>query len=88
TRQKIVGGSRKACRSLTTTVKKSYRPDVDLGSNLGIGPRFGRCGGSSPGVRQDFVKGIGKIARNTSGDRRRITVRLTIGNAEVAGLRE
>ncbi|RZS11855.1 hypothetical protein BHM03_00043221, partial [Ensete ventricosum] len=29
---------------------------------------------------EDFAKGIGKIARNTPGDRWRMIVRLTIGN--------
>ncbi|RRT73691.1 hypothetical protein B296_00001234 [Ensete ventricosum] len=40
-----------SCEGLTTTVKQSYRPDGDLGSSLGIEPRFGRCDMSSPGVR-------------------------------------
>ncbi|RRT40874.1 hypothetical protein B296_00049723 [Ensete ventricosum] len=44
-------------------VKRDYTPDMDPGSSLGIGPRFGRCDGSSPGVRLDFADGIGKIAR-------------------------
>ncbi|RRT58238.1 hypothetical protein B296_00039673 [Ensete ventricosum] len=68
----------------------SYRSDMDPGSNLGIEPRFGRCGGSSPGVRYDFAEGIEKITRNTSGDRRRKTVRLTTWNAggyRIAGVR-
>ncbi|RRT75901.1 hypothetical protein B296_00020459 [Ensete ventricosum] len=43
--QKIIGGSRKACRELG----RSCRPDI-LGSSLGIGPRFRRYGGSSPEV--------------------------------------
>ncbi|RWW42448.1 hypothetical protein BHE74_00052007 [Ensete ventricosum] len=51
-------GSRKACRSWK---------DVDLGSSLGIEPRFGRCrefartlpkvSGRSLGTRQEIVEG-------------------------------
>ncbi|RWW55069.1 hypothetical protein BHE74_00038313 [Ensete ventricosum] len=42
---------------------------------------FGRCDESSPGVRQDFIEGIGKIARNMLGDRQRKTMRLTVGDS-------
>ncbi|RZS16266.1 hypothetical protein BHM03_00048222 [Ensete ventricosum] len=54
---------------------------MDPRSSLGIGPRFERCGENSSGVHYDFAEGIGKIARNTTGDRRRKTMRLTVGNA-------
>ncbi|RWV90348.1 hypothetical protein GW17_00047453 [Ensete ventricosum] len=68
-------------------VKRSYRPDMDPRSSLGIRPRFGRAG-SSPGVRLDFAEGFGKIARNTSRDYRRKTVRLTtknVGGCRITG---
>ncbi|RRT55847.1 hypothetical protein B296_00035552 [Ensete ventricosum] len=71
-------------------MKRNYRSEMDPGSSLGIGPRFGRCCGSSPGVRYDFAESIEKIARNISGDHRRKTVRLTAGNAIgcwIAGVR-
>ncbi|RZR82609.1 hypothetical protein BHM03_00009061 [Ensete ventricosum] len=55
---------------------------MDPGSYLGIMPKFGRCGGSSPGVRLDFAECIEKITMNMSGDRLRKTVRLTTGNIE------
>ncbi|RZS27701.1 hypothetical protein BHM03_00061223 [Ensete ventricosum] len=64
------------------TVKMSYKPDMDPGSSLSIGPRFGQCDGSSSGVQLDFIEGIGKIARNMPGDRRRKTMRLAAGNAK------
>ncbi|RZR82452.1 hypothetical protein BHM03_00008875 [Ensete ventricosum] len=70
-------------------VKRSYRPDMDPRSSLGIRPRFGRAG-SSPGVRLDFAEGFGKIARNTSRDYRRKTVRLTtknVGGCRITGVR-
>ncbi|RZR77930.1 hypothetical protein BHM03_00003138 [Ensete ventricosum] len=41
----------KLAGSLTMTAKMSYRPDMDPRSSLRIGPRFGRCDGSSSGVR-------------------------------------
>ncbi|RZS03216.1 hypothetical protein BHM03_00033359 [Ensete ventricosum] len=47
-------------------------------------------GGSSSGVRYDFARGIGKITRNTSGDCRRKTMRLAIGNVggfQIMGVR-
>ncbi|RRT31869.1 hypothetical protein B296_00038929 [Ensete ventricosum] len=62
------------------TVKMSYRSDMNLRLNLGIGPRIGRYGGSSPRVRQDFAEDIEKIAKNTLGDRQRRTVRLVARN--------
>ncbi|RWW38327.1 hypothetical protein BHE74_00056448 [Ensete ventricosum] len=46
--------------------------------------------GSSLGLRQDFTEGIGKIARNTSGDRQRKTIRLVVGSAggcQITGVR-
>ncbi|RWW38569.1 hypothetical protein BHE74_00056193 [Ensete ventricosum] len=71
-------------------VKMSYRPDMDPRSSLGIGPRFGRCGGSSLRVRYDFAESIGKITRNMSGDRWRKTMRFAAGNVgscRIAGVR-
>ncbi|RRT31681.1 hypothetical protein B296_00055452 [Ensete ventricosum] len=53
---------------------------MDAGSSLGIGPRIGRCGGNSPGVRYDFAEGIGKITKNTPGDRQRKVLSLATGN--------
>ncbi|RZR87779.1 hypothetical protein BHM03_00015245 [Ensete ventricosum] len=41
-------------------------------------------------LRQDFPEGIGKIARNTSGDRQRKTIRLVVGNVggcQITGVR-
>ncbi|RZS23710.1 hypothetical protein BHM03_00056687 [Ensete ventricosum] len=61
-------------------VKRNYRSNMDAGSSLGIGPRIGRCGGNSPRVRYDFAEGIGKITKNTPGDRRRKVVSLATGN--------
>ncbi|RRT84478.1 hypothetical protein B296_00006688 [Ensete ventricosum] len=61
-------------------MKMNYRLDMDPGSSLGIRPRIRRHGGSSSGVRYDFVEDIRKIARNTLGDHWRKTVRLTVGN--------
>ncbi|RWV90586.1 hypothetical protein GW17_00047198 [Ensete ventricosum] len=54
---------------------------MDPGLSLGIGPRFRRCGGSSPGVCLDFTEGIRKITKNTSGDHRRKIMRLATRNA-------
>ncbi|RWW31129.1 hypothetical protein GW17_00004267 [Ensete ventricosum] len=42
--------------------------------------------GSSLGVRQEFTEGIGKLARNTPGDRWKKIVRLTARMPEDAGL--
>ncbi|RRT73416.1 hypothetical protein B296_00001229 [Ensete ventricosum] len=81
TRRKIIGGSRKACWE-SNHDGVSYISDMNPGSSLGIGPRIRRCGGSSSGVCLDFAEGIGKIARNTLGDRRRKTVRLAAGEVE------
>ncbi|RWV82541.1 hypothetical protein GW17_00055957 [Ensete ventricosum] len=63
---------------------------MDLGSSLGIEPRFRRCGGSSSVVHLNFTEGIGKIARNMLGDHRRRTVRLVVRNArscQIVGVR-
>ncbi|RZS26737.1 hypothetical protein BHM03_00060118 [Ensete ventricosum] len=59
-RRKKIETRRKIIECLTMTVKRSYRSDMDPGSSLSIGVRFGRCGGSSLGVRLDFAKGIGR----------------------------
>ncbi|RRT52712.1 hypothetical protein B296_00015611 [Ensete ventricosum] len=84
THRKIIGGS------LTMTVKKNYRSDMDPGSRLGIRPRIGQCDGSSSRIRYNFTEGIEKIDRNTPGDRRRKTMRLAARNARgyrIAGVR-
>ncbi|RZS22683.1 hypothetical protein BHM03_00055495 [Ensete ventricosum] len=80
THRNIIEGSRKTCREFNHD-GMSYRSNINPGSSLGIRPRIERCCGSSPGVCYDFAEGIGKIARNTSGDRRRKTVRLIAGEA-------
>ncbi|RWV78134.1 hypothetical protein GW17_00060945, partial [Ensete ventricosum] len=54
THRKIIGGSRKACQKLNHDGEKNYRSDMDPRSSLGIRPRIGRYGGSSPGVRQRY----------------------------------
>ncbi|RZR95352.1 hypothetical protein BHM03_00024186 [Ensete ventricosum] len=64
--------------------------DMDPGSSLGIGPRFGRCSGSISRVRLDFTEGIEKIARNTPGDHQRKTMTLAARNAggcRITGMR-
>ncbi|RWW43615.1 hypothetical protein BHE74_00050700 [Ensete ventricosum] len=81
THRKIIGGSRKACWEFNHD-GMSYISDMNPRSSLGIGPRIRRCGGSSSSVCLDFAEGIGKIARNTLGDRRRKTVRLAAGEVE------
>ncbi|RRT66078.1 hypothetical protein B296_00005453 [Ensete ventricosum] len=90
THRKITRGSRKACWELTTMVKMNYKLDMDLGSSLGIEPRIGRCGGTSPEFARRFIEGIEKLARNTSGDCQRKTVRLITvesGGCRIMGVR-
>ncbi|RRT55613.1 hypothetical protein B296_00017087 [Ensete ventricosum] len=55
-------------------------------SSLSIGPGFKRCSGISPKFASRFAEGIGKLARNTPGDRRKKTKRLTARMSEAAGL--
>ncbi|RRT48747.1 hypothetical protein B296_00009697 [Ensete ventricosum] len=81
-RLRLIGRLSGVVERLVESLGRSYRPDIDPGSSLGIEPRFRRCGGSSPGVHLNFTEGIGKIARNTLGDRWRRTVRLVIRNTE------
>ncbi|RWW07829.1 hypothetical protein GW17_00028775 [Ensete ventricosum] len=58
----------------------------NCGNYMGGGGRFGRCGGSSPGVRYEFAKGIGKLTGNILGDLRKMTIRLTEKMPEIVEL--
>ncbi|RWW09313.1 hypothetical protein GW17_00027200 [Ensete ventricosum] len=71
THQKIVGGNQKAYRELG-----SYKPYMDPGSNIGILPRFRRCGGA----RREFARTSPKVSGRSLGTRWEI--------AGVVGLRE
>ncbi|RRT34633.1 hypothetical protein B296_00047583 [Ensete ventricosum] len=55
-------------------------------SILSIGPAFGRCSGISLKFTRRFAEGIGKLAWNTLGDRRKKTGRLAAIMPEVIGL--
>ncbi|RWV82990.1 hypothetical protein GW17_00055466 [Ensete ventricosum] len=44
-------------------------------SNLSIGPGFGGCSGILPKFARRFAEGIGKLAGNTPGNRRKKTKR-------------
>ncbi|RZS17516.1 hypothetical protein BHM03_00049664 [Ensete ventricosum] len=55
-------------------------------SSLSIELGFGRYSGISLKFARRFVEGIGKLAGNTPGDRRKKTERLTARMAEAAGL--
>ncbi|RRT75837.1 hypothetical protein B296_00013981 [Ensete ventricosum] len=46
-------------------MKRSYRLDMDLGSNLGIGPRFWTIRWELAGSLLGLHQRIGKISRNT-----------------------
>ncbi|RWV77382.1 hypothetical protein BHE74_00034992 [Ensete ventricosum] len=46
----LSGVAERLVGSFTMTVKRSCKPYMDPGTNLGIGPRFGRCDGSSSRV--------------------------------------
>ncbi|RRT39598.1 hypothetical protein B296_00020538 [Ensete ventricosum] len=62
------------------------QPDDGPRSSLSIGPGFERCSGISLEFARRFAEGIGKLARNMSGDRRKKTRRLTARISEAAGL--
>ncbi|RWV91483.1 hypothetical protein BHE74_00045677 [Ensete ventricosum] len=62
------------------------QPDDGLRSSLSIGPGFGRCSEISSKFARRFPEGIGKLAGNTSGDRRKKTGRLTTRMSEAVGL--
>ncbi|RZS14872.1 hypothetical protein BHM03_00046654 [Ensete ventricosum] len=70
--------------------RRSYRSDMDPGSSLGIGPGSDDAMGPCWEFARRFVEGIRKLARNTLGDHRRKTVRLTAvesGGCRVVGVR-
>ncbi|RRT45201.1 hypothetical protein B296_00028244, partial [Ensete ventricosum] len=69
THQKIVEG-------LTIIEATELQPDDGPRSSLSIEPGFERCSGISPKFARRFIEGIGKLAGNTSGDRRKKTGRL------------
>ncbi|RRT56692.1 hypothetical protein B296_00029066 [Ensete ventricosum] len=62
------------------------QPDDGPRSSLSIGPGFRRCSGISPEFAMRFAEGIGKLARNMSGDCRKKNIGLTARMPEVAGL--
>ncbi|RWW43887.1 hypothetical protein BHE74_00050394 [Ensete ventricosum] len=55
-------------------------------SSLSIGPGFRQCSGISPKFAWRFTEGIGKLARNMSGDHRKKTRGLIARMPEGAGL--
>ncbi|RZS07411.1 hypothetical protein BHM03_00038244 [Ensete ventricosum] len=62
------------------------QPDDGPRSSLSIGQVFGRCSGILLEFARRFVKGIGKLAVNTSGNHRKKTRRLTIRMLEATRL--
>ncbi|RWW41798.1 hypothetical protein BHE74_00052693, partial [Ensete ventricosum] len=73
THRKIVGVVEKRAERLTKTEAMELQPDDGPRSCLSIGPRFGRCSGISSKFARRFAKGIGKLIRNTPGDRQKKT---------------
>ncbi|RRT34709.1 hypothetical protein B296_00054772 [Ensete ventricosum] len=69
THRKIIGGSQKACRETNYEEAMELQPDDGSRSCLSTGPGFRRCSGISSKFARRFVKGIGKLVRNTPGDR-------------------
>ncbi|RWW78648.1 hypothetical protein BHE74_00013120 [Ensete ventricosum] len=62
------------------------QPDDEPRSSLSIRLGFGRCSEISPKFTRRFTEGIGKLARNTLGDCRKKTERLTARIPEATGL--
>ncbi|RWW00348.1 hypothetical protein GW17_00036695 [Ensete ventricosum] len=62
------------------------QPDDGPRSSLSIGLGFRRCSGISPEFARRFAEGIGKLARNMSGDCRKKNIGLTSRMSEVVGL--
>ncbi|RWW56210.1 hypothetical protein BHE74_00037094 [Ensete ventricosum] len=68
------------------TIAMELQLDDEPRSSLSIEPGFGRCSGISPKFARRFAEGIGKLARNTSGDRRKKIGRLVARMPEAIGL--
>ncbi|RZS18799.1 hypothetical protein BHM03_00051132 [Ensete ventricosum] len=79
TRRKIVGG-------LTTTGAIELQPDDGPRSSLGIRPGSDDAAGPRREFTRRFAKGIGKLAWNTPGERRKKTRRLAARMPEAVGL--
>ncbi|RWW71855.1 hypothetical protein BHE74_00020379 [Ensete ventricosum] len=94
THRKIVGASQKAYRETNLIGAIKLQPDDRLRSSLSIGPEFERCSGISlefaSGISLEFARrfteGIGKLARNMSGDCRKKTRGLTARMPEAVEL--
>ncbi|RZS24469.1 hypothetical protein BHM03_00057545 [Ensete ventricosum] len=86
TRQKIIGGSRKACQE--TNYDRSNGVTTRLWAKIKLGHRAGfrRCNGISLKFARRFTEGIGKFVGNMPGDRRKKTRRLAERMSEAAGL--
>ncbi|RRT71829.1 hypothetical protein B296_00032320 [Ensete ventricosum] len=70
--------------------KRCYRSDMDPGLSLGIGQGLDDAVGAHQEFARRFTEGIRKLARNTSKDRQRKTVRLAIRDSigcRIAGVR-
>ncbi|RWV79789.1 hypothetical protein GW17_00059025 [Ensete ventricosum] len=61
------------------------QPDDEPRSSLSIRSRFGRCSEISSEFARRFAEGIGKLARNMSGDCRKKTIRLVARMPESTG---
>ncbi|RWV88951.1 hypothetical protein GW17_00048921 [Ensete ventricosum] len=83
---RLSGVAEKLAGRLTMIGAMELQPDDGPRTSLSIGPGFGRCSGISPKFARRFAEGIGKLAVNTSGDRRKKTGRLAARMSEAAGL--
>ncbi|RWV85563.1 hypothetical protein GW17_00052637 [Ensete ventricosum] len=86
TRQECVGSSLRVSGAYQDGTREfAERTPRLAGRLLGVAEKLARSWNDLVidvlAIMIDFAKGIGKIARNTPGDRRRKTVRLTAGEA-------
>ncbi|RWW38651.1 hypothetical protein BHE74_00056104 [Ensete ventricosum] len=71
---RLSGIAEKLTGRLTMAGAMKLQPDDGPRSSLSIGSGFGRCSGISPKFARRFTEGIGKLAGNTPGDRRKKTI--------------
>ncbi|RWV98164.1 hypothetical protein GW17_00039005 [Ensete ventricosum] len=80
-----MGARWESTRSLLKVIGSLLRAHLELESSSGIGSGFGRCNGSSLGVRQEFAEGDREVTGSTPGVREKMIEKLVESSLEDAG---
>ncbi|RZS06460.1 hypothetical protein BHM03_00037114 [Ensete ventricosum] len=82
----LLGWHKGVCLKKTETRRKIIGGSQKACRDLGIGPGLDDVVGPRRKFARRFTEGIGKLARNTSGDHRKKTGKLTARMPKAAGL--